>query len=664
MASRGVIAVLAVLSLSLLVPGAARGGPPRPATPEEVAALVKAAGEAKDHPGADAVVVLDESDVAVRPTGLALTESRRVVKILTEAGALAEAVQRLSFDPATHRSAFRAVTVLYRDGRVAEVDLRAAVRLPPPQDALYWGGERVLLSVPRLAPGDALEIRTARIGFNVAYLASDGLSEEGLVPPMAGHWFDVVRFPEGRPVKRKRLTVRIPSPMSLTWEVYGGPLRSSRWTEGDAAAYTFAAENLPAVKGEPSMVAWEDCLPKVVMSTVPDWREKSRWFAEVNAGQFAADDAIRAKVAEITAGLPDDEAKIDALLHWVADSIRYCGTSRGPREGYTLHTGIETFRERAGVCKDIAGMLITMLRAAGYEAHPTLTMAGSRVEAVPADQFNHTVVAIRAADGGWRFLDPTWSPTSRELWSSREAEQGVVVGTAEGEDLGRTPYYPPEANALRATAESRIDAAGDLTTTIAMSLTGYPCTYFRRNVHRHAPADRKAAFEEALGIAPGAALAALDHTDPLDYSRDSAARLTVAAAGFAAGGDLRVFRLPLLQNPLGSWLMPDLLAPPPEGERKYDFRLRATRLVSYRETIALPPGAAVTDLPAARDLDTPAASLRFRAVAEGGTIHVELDLSAKKHVVPAAEVEGLRQVLAAAKEIREARVAFRLGEGR
>jgi len=40
-------------------------------------------------------------------------------------------------------------------------------------------------------------------------------------------------------------------------------------------------------------------VPKLVMATVPDWEMKSRWFHAVNEGQFAADDAIRAKVAEL-----------------------------------------------------------------------------------------------------------------------------------------------------------------------------------------------------------------------------------------------------------------------------------------------------------------------------------------------------------------------------
>ncbi len=112
-------------------------------------------------------------------------------------------------------------------------------------------------------------------------------------------------------------------------------------------------------------------------------------------GSFEFDDEIKAKVDEIVRGAKDDWEKISRLTHWVAEEIRYSGISMGPGEGYTLHKGTMTFRDRCGVCKDKAGMLITMLRAAGFESYPAMTMAGSRIDRIPADQFNHSVTLVK-----------------------------------------------------------------------------------------------------------------------------------------------------------------------------------------------------------------------------------------------------------------------------
>ena len=86
--------------------------------------------------------------------------------------------------------------------------------------------------------------------------------------------------------------------------------------------------------------------------------------------------------------------KIAVLTHWVADNIRYAGISMGKGEGFTLHNTKMNYTDRCGVCKDIAGTLISFLRMAGFEAYPAMTMAGSRVESIPADHFNHCVAVV------------------------------------------------------------------------------------------------------------------------------------------------------------------------------------------------------------------------------------------------------------------------------
>ena len=61
--------------------------------------------------------------------------------------------------------------------------------------------------------------------------------------------------------------------------------------------------------------------------------------------------------------------KIAVLTHWVADNIRYAGITMGKGEGFTLHNTKMNYTDRCGVCKDIAGSLISFLRMAGFEAY-------------------------------------------------------------------------------------------------------------------------------------------------------------------------------------------------------------------------------------------------------------------------------------------------------
>ena len=114
----------------------------------------------------------------------------------------------------------------------------------------------------------------------------------------------------------------------------------------------------------------------------------------------------------IDPGKKDGDGKIAVLTHWVADNIRYSGISMGKGEGYTLHNLKMNYTDRCGVCKDIAGTLIAFLRMAGFEAYPAMTMAGSRVESIPADHFNHCVAVVKLSSGTYMPLDPTWVPSA------------------------------------------------------------------------------------------------------------------------------------------------------------------------------------------------------------------------------------------------------------
>ncbi len=635
-------------------------GRPHPATEPEIQRLLTTARTAADYPGADTLVVLDEADVVVDKTGLASTRSCQVVKILTPAAVRDHAVYRHEFDPATNNVIIESIRVHRRDGTLHTVDLGDLVTQPARQNMIYWGNRQHLVTLPRLAIGDAVEIRTQRTGYNIAYL-SDSPAPEGnrlsaagevLRPPMAGHWYEVSEFQGSAPILQKRYSVHLPADMPIQYEVYNGALRSSLWFDSDRHVYTWSAEHIPAIVSEPHMVARSDCVPKVVLTTVADWETKSRWFYEANQGQFEPDERIRKQVAELTRGLDDREAQMAALNAWVADNCRYVGTSRGQHEGFTLHKSIETFRDRGGVCKDKAGMLVTMLRVLGLEAFPALTMAGSRVEPIPADQFNHTVVAVRNDDGSFRVLDPTWAPLSRELWSSREALQGLVYGTPDGETLTLSPYVPPEANELAWRSDGRLTDDGKLTLALDLSLKGDPCTSLRRTVARQAATGRNAIFEEALNIAPTARIDTVSYTDPYDYEHDSRVELTAAADHYVVGGGtLRLFRMPLMSHPLASFLMPDMRYTLDAEHRQYALRLRATRRVRYEEILTLPPGWAVQSCPPDVVMDGPAAALSFEASPADGTFSYRLELTLKKHIVPPEEYAGWRATLQAMNQI-------------
>ena len=376
--------VFAVLFLLFTLQVLAQDLPPGDKPAATVFSKVKEAGTKDDFPDADYVIVEDSSICRVNEKGIAYTDMYVVYKALTDGGCKQLAVQRWHYEPLSSFVEVKEVNVIRGDEKIP-VDLGGLRDLPAPQSGIYWGDRILLLQLPRLEENDGIEIRAKRKGYSYALLDDDKY-----IPPMEGQYFDIVVFSAAVPIKSKKYVLKMPVNKRIHSRIYNGPMYSSISYGEDETTYGWWSEDVPAQADEYYGAEATDVYPKVVIATVESWEAKSKWFFDVNEGQFKFTDAIKAKVKEIfeQAGVTGgtEEEKAFALVHWVAQNIRYSGQTMGEGEGYTLHSGAMIFEQRSGVCKDIAGMLITMMRAAGMDSYGAMTMAGSRIEEeVPAD---------------------------------------------------------------------------------------------------------------------------------------------------------------------------------------------------------------------------------------------------------------------------------------
>jgi hypothetical protein len=456
-----------------------------------------------------------------------------------------------------------------------------------------------------------------------------------------------VHFWSSLPVIEKRYTVRIPKDKPLQYEVYNGEVRTSVKFDGDHLVYSFVKEDIAPFKNEPGMESAPNVAPKLLLATLPDWESKGRWLYGVSEPQLAANDEIRAKVAEVTKDCKTDEEKYTALNHWVAENIRYAGTTRGMSEGYTIHDVKETFRDRCGVCKDKAGMLCGMLRVAGFESYTVMTMARQRVDTIPADQFNHCVTCIRKEDGSLILLDPTWMPKNRMNWSTLEPLQHVVYGTPEGEPLSQSPYFPPKENLAHWQANSRIDSDNRLAGSFEFTSNGAPEGRLRRALNGVHPSDRQGFFDDTIRrLSPNARATRVRHTDPVDFSGPMNVECDFVADDYAIGdGNRRYLALPMLQTVLGDRTLYDLEGKTTLETRKYGIKLLATRLARFEETIRLPAGWSVAEKPDPIDIDGPSAALRFEIETPPGQVRYTCELVVKRWQIPPDEYVNFKEVL-------------------
>lgn len=568
--------------------------------------LIQLAGEADDYDGASTVVVFDSTWVDVDSTGLSHKRSHTLTKVLTPAGIADLRAVRFNYDPASNKIELLAARVHRKDGQVVALEFNDVKDLPQPTHLIYWGARMKVLAVPPLEVGDALELEFSQMGFQIAYLASDG-EEEKYIPPMRGTYYDVIMFGSGimdestPPIKLKSYTITMPDDKPAQFETYNGDVKSAMIFGDGRYMYHFWKEDIPAFTAEPRAPGSPDIVPKVVFTNVRSWAEKSRWFYNVNedAQVFEADEAIRREVDKITKGCKTDTCKFYALLHWVAQEIRYSGISMGEGEGYTLHPSTMTFRDRAGVCKDIAGMLVTMLRVAGFDTYPVMTQAGSRVERIPADQFNHCVVAVKRADGSFLMLDPTWSPFNMELWSRAESEQHIVVGTPEGEDLSQITKFTSEENDFSFKMRTRLSENGDLSGVVTLQGKGQADARVRRPFSDAA----QNRWDEIcrswfIKADPAAELAKVTYGDLWNFDKPFSVTMEFRVPGYSRRLGSRLDYQPFSSKLLwaGGYQM-NLLSDLDSDKRTQPLLTYNPRQVTLQEVLQLPKGMAPRTLP-------------------------------------------------------------------
>lgn len=609
--------------------------------------------EAKADPLANypSVTLLDSTFVSVQSNGSGTFSVYRRFKVQNEAGAVAYRIIKYDYDPLTAFARFRYAYVHRPSGKTDTLDLKTVCDYAAPARAIYWGARQIMLGVGRLQVGDIVEYEIEKKGFTYALLA--GNDEERFVPPMRGQFYDIVPFWVYEPTRRKVYQVSFPMDKDVQFQFYQGDCSSSiRYCDG-RKLYTFSMTDAMPFKREPNMLDLYDVAPKLMMSTTPDWKEKSKWFYKVNEdyGSFNAIPEAQKKVNELIKGKKSEMEKIAVLTHWVADNIRYAGVTMGKGEGFTLHNLQMNYTDRCGVCKDIAGTLIAFLRMAGFKAYPAMTMAGSRVESIPADHFNHCVCVVQLSNGTYMPVDPTWVPFCRELWSSAEQQQNYLPGIPEGSDLCITPVSAPENHYLRIQAINKLTAEGTLEGSFTLTAEGQSDSNIRRMFTTGWQSDWQSSLEQQLlAVSPNARLKSVDYgKNPKDYqAAPIRIRFTYTIPGYAVKAGKQLLVKPIVVNNLYN-MVKSYLRIANVSEREYGFKDACSRLVELDETIQLPAGYKLISRPMNDNHQSSAADFNGYIRQQGNKLVMHNKLSLKKRVYEATDWTAFRTAVNAHK---------------
>ncbi len=565
--------------------------------------------EPTKYKGCHTLTHFDSTKVFMEESGLSRVEYHKRFALLDYTGCKENNVVKMDYDPLSAYVEIRQVLVhRYYSGNTDTIvgtengerrTGKVVYDYVAPARLIYWGASQKMVEIGHLDPRDEVEIWTFRKGYTYALLNGERKTENGdqdesrYIPPMRGHFYDIVPFWSDQPITDKVYSVNVLTSKKLRFSFYNDMtgVTMDSVQDGDRTIYTFRRHDIMPLKHEPSALADNDMQCKLLLSTAPSWESKSMWFYGVNEdyGSFKSTPEVTAKVKELLKDAKSEQDSISILTHWVADNIRYCGISMGEGEGYTLHNAEMNFTDRCGVCKDKAGMLVAMLRAAGFKSYAAMTMAHERIDRIPADQFNHSVCVVQHRNGQYELLDPTWVPGVRELWSSAEQQQGYLMGLPNGADLMETPVSPAERHYVRIKGESKIKKNGTLEGTFTVTAEGQSDASVR-GVFKARQSEWQRNLEmELLRIAPNALIKKVTYTDEDTYLEHPVSiTYKYSIPNYAIVDDDNLVFIPLLARNLYSRAMGHLYFDTTATERTQPFADRCSRLVEINETITLP----------------------------------------------------------------------------
>jgi transglutaminase-like putative cysteine protease len=208
------------------------------------------------------------------------------------------------------------------------------------------------------------------------------------------------------------------------------------------------------------------------------WEGLGKWNAQLNQGRDELPPATQAKVRELVANLPGQEAKVRALYEYMQSRTRYVGIQLGIG-GWQPFPASEVDAKGYGDCKALSNYMRALLKVVGIESHYTLIYAGDEPWAksnfapeFPSRQFNHAILCVPLEQRDTVWLECTSQEQATGYMSNFTDDRHALLVTPEGGKLVRTPRYGRQHNFLHRLATVKVAADGHATAEVRTQYGG------------------------------------------------------------------------------------------------------------------------------------------------------------------------------------------------
>jgi hypothetical protein len=305
-----------------------------PITPSKGAATT---GESGTTPSADyaaEALVIEHMDLVLRMAadGTGSRQTTIAARLQTDAAARQLGVVYVPYASSSERVEIAYVRARHADGTVTETPTSEAIDMPNPvtrEAPFYSDLKQMQIPVKNLRAGDRLEWQAKVVRTKAEapgqFWGQENFVEDGVVLSEAIE----LRVP-------KDTYVNVWSPKNKPTETVDGGERIFRWTSsqkkptvGKEADAEKELKKKQVWTAEQELDAKEGKFPSVAWTTFKSWEAVGAWYQGLESDRIVPDAAIKAKVAELTAGKTTEEEKVRAVYGYVATQVRYIGVAFG-----------------------------------------------------------------------------------------------------------------------------------------------------------------------------------------------------------------------------------------------------------------------------------------------------------------------------------------------
>lgn len=432
-----------------------------------------AAVPAKSDYSQEAAVVEDmTTKLAFENSGNFTRQQTSRVRVLTDAGVKSWGIVSFPYQSATQSVEVDYVRVRKPDGSTIVTpsdniqDLDSEITRAAP---FYSDLREKHVAVKGLSKGDTLEY------------AAHWQTTKPLAPGQ--FWFQYSFDHEGI-VLNERLEIKVPADRAIKVK---GPKTQTVSTEAGSRVYTWTYSQLQnAIDPGEEQKKLVDAArgrrpaPDVQISTFQTWADVGQWYWGLQKDRIEPSPAVRAKAADLTKGLTDNDAKLRAIYSFVSTQYRYIGIAFGVGR-YQPHAADDVLSNSYGDCKDKHTLLASLLQASGLTIYPALINSTFTLdEDVPSPgQFDHVIGYLpHDKNGVWLDTTPEVTRLGYLLPGLRDKKALLISGDGTAK-LVPTPADPTVPSSQTFIIEGKLQDDGTLEAKVEDTIEGANEVYLR-----------------------------------------------------------------------------------------------------------------------------------------------------------------------------------------